>query len=187
MVSEETTGERALCPEAQDDCASGRVTAVGTLWSTSWKYVTMPNKYKNRIQTGQFPCGYWRAFHLHLIAKHFSELNFPLRLAKWLASDLPPAQPNEGLCKRPHTVASLTARENKCDDTHERPHRKFLGTDPVVLRELDFKLDEQISLLEGVAILWHSLRSHHPHRAWRSVENAHIQRILIPNHEKKKD
>lgn len=80
-----------------------------------------------------------------------------------------------------------STREQVRRHTHERPHRKFLGTDPVVLRELDFKLDEQISLLEGVAILWHSLRSHHPHRAWRSVENTHIQRILIPNHEKKKD
>lgn len=41
-------------------------------------------------------------------------------------------------------------------------YHKFLRADPVVVGELDIKLDIQISLLKWVPVLWHALSSHHP-------------------------
>lgn len=41
-------------------------------------------------------------------------------------------------------------------------HGEFLRADPVVVRELDIKLDEQISLLKWVPVLRHTLSLHHP-------------------------
>lgn len=41
-------------------------------------------------------------------------------------------------------------------------YHKFLRADPVVVGELDIKLDIQISLLKRVSVLWHALSSHHP-------------------------
>lgn len=44
-------------------------------------------------------------------------------------------------------------------------YHEFLGADPVVLRELDIKLDVKISLVKRVSVLRHALSSHHPDRA----------------------
>lgn len=41
-------------------------------------------------------------------------------------------------------------------------YHQFLRADPVVLRELDIKLDVKISLVKGVSVLRHALSSHHP-------------------------
>lgn len=54
----------------------------------------------------------------------------------------------------------------QCYKTARPTYHKFLRADPVVLRELDIELDVKISLVEGVSVLWHSLSSHHPDRAW---------------------
>lgn len=43
---------------------------------------------------------------------------------------------------------------------HLSAHREFLRADPFVFWELNFKLDEQVSLLKGVAVMWHPLTSH---------------------------
>lgn len=40
-------------------------------------------------------------------------------------------------------------------------HIQFFSVNPVVFRELDVKLDVEVSLLKGVSVLWHSLSLHH--------------------------
>lgn len=64
-------------------------------------------------------------------------------------------------------------------------YHKFLRADPVVVWELDFKLDVQISLLKGVSVLWHAFTSHHSDRAWRRqhVKGKKVLQ-LIPTHPK---
>lgn len=42
---------------------------------------------------------------------------------------------------------------------------QFLSANPVVFRELDVKLDVEVSLLKGVSVLRHSLALHHPNTA----------------------
>lgn len=46
-------------------------------------------------------------------------------------------------------------------------YQQLFRTDPVVLGELDIKLDVKISLVKGVSVLRHALSSHHPDWAWR--------------------
>lgn len=48
-------------------------------------------------------------------------------------------------------------------------YHKLLRADPVVLWELDIKLDVQITFLEGVSVLWHAFASHHPDRTWKRI------------------
>lgn len=44
----------------------------------------------------------------------------------------------------------------------DKSYHQLLRADPVVLRELDIKLDVEISLVKGVSVLRHALSSHHP-------------------------
>lgn len=43
-----------------------------------------------------------------------------------------------------------------------KSYQQLFRTDPVVLGELDIKLDIKISLVKGVSVLRHALSSHHP-------------------------
>lgn len=70
-------------------------------------------------------------------------------------------------CYKTPAVVCYSRRKTRNRETSVKleacpKYHEFLRADPVVLRELDIKLDVKISLVEGVSVLWHTLSTHHP-------------------------
>lgn len=86
--------------------------------------------------------------------------------------------------KNTHQHVSASRCKNSTDRRVWRvTYVQFVGVDPVVFRELDVKLDVEVSLLKGVSVLWHSLSLHHSDttchmytslRVWRQTQAIQI-------------
>lgn len=118
-----------------------------------------------------------------LKSKIFQQNLFPLCLAKRSVSNLSHAQPNEGLCQHPHVVKSLAVQENKRHDVHEHHTVSFSGLIQLFWGNWTSNLTYRSPFSNGFRYC--GMPSARTTRTDPdSVENEHIQQILIANRDK---